>query len=360
MKIRFFDSFAEFEMSGTAGNYEEVTVIRENGWIKCDLMTECKSYKTALRRFFKALANVPEVSGWYEDMSESAENGYFQMNDNMMADGTRNPFPGYAWEIEDHDGAWYIFLNVKTDEPEDPAAKKFPKLCEAVHAEALSRMDGKKFYIENGYCRTWAAEHRGELDRALRKYLTPAKWDAYKAGTLSREAAVLLATERAFSDVKKWEAQQLEKLRTAAAAPVLSFLSVDVEWKRNSYWGNNPTATAWADGGTTTGHASGCGYDKESAAVGEALNQSPAVLRVLYEAAEAALQEGRSFETLSSGCVSWREVLGYGSGYNILPYFEGGVGVSCFWSILSRCGFSCRSSAGGRHFDHYTAERKGA
>lgn len=49
MKIRFFDSFAEFDMSGTAGNYEEVTVIRENGWIKCDLMTECKSYKAAGR-----------------------------------------------------------------------------------------------------------------------------------------------------------------------------------------------------------------------------------------------------------------------------------------------------------------------
>lgn len=93
MKTRFFNSFAEFDMSGTAGNYEEVTVIRENGWIKCDLMTECKSYKTALRRFFKALANVSEVSGWYEDMNESAENGYFQMNDNMMADGTPEPLP---------------------------------------------------------------------------------------------------------------------------------------------------------------------------------------------------------------------------------------------------------------------------
>jgi hypothetical protein len=324
MKIRFFDSFAEFEMSGTAGNYEEVTVVRENGGIKCDLMTECKSYKTALRRFFKALANVPEVSGWYEDMKNAADGGCFKAQDIYHSD------PGYFWAIEDHDGAWYIFLNVKTEEPEDPAAKKFPKLCEAVHAEALSRMDGKKFYIENGYCRTWAAEYRGEPDRALREYLTPAKWDAYKAGTLSREAAVLVATERAFSDVKKWEAQQLRKLRAAAAAPVLSFLSVDVEWKRNSYWGNNPTATAWADDGTTTGHASGCGYDKESAAVGEALNQSPAVLRVLYEAAEAALQEGRSFETLSSGCVSWREVLGY------VP------GIIFF--LISRAAWVCRAS----------------
>lgn len=103
-------------MSCTAGNYEETTVVRENRWTNCDLMTKCRSYKTALRRFFKALANVPEVSEWYEALSESAENGYFKMNDFMMADGTRNPFPTYAWEIEEvQEGVWYIFLNVRTN-----------------------------------------------------------------------------------------------------------------------------------------------------------------------------------------------------------------------------------------------------
>ena len=240
VKIRFFDSFEEFDLSGTAGNYEEVTVVRERGWVKCDLLTECKSYKTALRRFFKALADVPEVSDWYEGMRESAENGYFSGNDFTMADGGRNPVPGYAWEIEDHDGAWYIFLNVKTDEPEDPAAEKFPKLSEAVHAEALTRMSGEAFYIENGYFETWAAEHRGDPDRALREYLTPAKWDAYQAGTLSRERAVEAAAERAFAEVKKWEAKQLRKLRSAAAAPVLTYLLITVEWDRSRRWGVSP------------------------------------------------------------------------------------------------------------------------
>ncbi len=101
-------------------------------------------------------------------------------------------------------------------------------------------------------------------------------------------------------------------------------------------------------------------FDKESAAVGESLNKSPAVMRVLYQAAEQAMKNGESFKTLSSGCVSWGDVLGYGSGYAILPYFEGGVGVSCFWSILQKCGFVCRCSGSGRWFDTYTAERKGA
>lgn len=172
-------------------------------------------------------------------------------------------------------------------------------------------------------------------------------------------AAILNPADPA-ADVEKWKEKQLFKLRTVAVASALSFLSVAVEWKRSSYFGYNPTATARTDDGTFTGRASGCGYDKESAAVAEALNQSPAVLRVLYEAAEKHMENGESFKTLSSGCVSWGDVLGYGSGYAILPYFEGGVGVSCFWSILSKYGFSCRCAASGRHFDSYTAERKGA
>lgn len=240
----------------------------------------------------------------------------------------------------------------------DPAAEVFPELVKAVNAEAELRKDGKRFYIENGFCRTWAAEHRTDPDRGLKEWSTPKKWEAYQAGTLPREKAVEIAQKRAAADVEKWREKQLSKLRTAAAAPALSFLSVSVEWKRNSTWGHNPTATARTDDGTFSGHASGCGYDKESAAVGEALNKSPAVMRVLYQAAEQAMKNGESFQTLSSGCVSWRDVLGYGSGYAILPYFEGGVGVSCFWSIFKVCGYECRSTGSGKMFDAYTVERK--
>lgn len=240
----------------------------------------------------------------------------------------------------------------------DPAAEVFPGLIKAVNTDAEHRKDEQRHYIENGYCRTWAEERRTDSDRGLKEWSTQKKWDAYQAGTLPRAKAVEIAQKRAAADVDKWREKQLAKLRSAAAAPALSFISISVEWKRNSYWGNNPTATVRTDDGTFSGHASGCGYDKESAAVGKALNTSPAVLRVLYEAAEAALQEGRSFETLSSGCVSWREVLGYGSGYSIVPYFEGGVGVSCFWSIFQKCGFVCRSAGSGKMFDAYTVERK--
>ena len=97
---------------------ETMTVVRDGQWLKADLVTNCKSWKTALRRFFN---NLPEdkTHGWYDCLLESAENGYFKMDDSMMADGSRNPVPGYFWEIEELDcpgePSWYIFLNVREE-----------------------------------------------------------------------------------------------------------------------------------------------------------------------------------------------------------------------------------------------------
>lgn len=114
MKRYDFTSFADFEESGIAPEREAVTLIRENGWFKADLMTECKSWKTAVNRFFKALENVPEFDGWKDFLRESAENGYFKDNDSTMADGSRNEFQSFAWEIEPIDESqWYIFLNIR-------------------------------------------------------------------------------------------------------------------------------------------------------------------------------------------------------------------------------------------------------
>lgn len=121
MKRYDFNSFEEFSEAEVSGEWEALTVVTESGWIKADLMTECKSWKTALRRFFRALdpSSAEEFSGWYECMREGAENGYFKMNDSRMADGSRNPYMSYAWEIEEmNDGEWYIFLNIHPGEYE--------------------------------------------------------------------------------------------------------------------------------------------------------------------------------------------------------------------------------------------------
>lgn len=121
MKRYDFNNFEEFSEAEVSGEWEALTVVAENGWINADLMTECKSWKTALRRFFKVLDpnNAEEFEGWYECMRECAENGYFKMNDSRMADGSHNPYMSFAWEIEEmDDGEWYIFLNIHPGEYE--------------------------------------------------------------------------------------------------------------------------------------------------------------------------------------------------------------------------------------------------
>ena len=63
-------------------------------------------------------------------------------------------------------------------------------------------------------------------------------------------------------------------------------ISINIEYKRNRMWGWNPTAmvTASLDGvrtDTTTGTASGCGYDKLSAAVCGAFSRNPLLQTLL-------------------------------------------------------------------------------
>ncbi len=114
MKRYDFTSFEQFEQSDTVGKLETLTVIDENGWLKSDITTKCKSWKTALRRFFKLFGDDPRLNDWYECMKDEAENGYFKANDLILADGSRNEFPSFAYEIEEIDkGIWYIFLNIK-------------------------------------------------------------------------------------------------------------------------------------------------------------------------------------------------------------------------------------------------------
>ena len=49
---------------------------------------------------------------------------------------------------------------------------------------------------------------------------------------------------------------------------------IEIVWKKKPTWGLNPHATVTLDGVTSTGRASGCGYDKASAAVVAALSKN--------------------------------------------------------------------------------------
>lgn len=115
---------------------------------------------------------------------------------------------------------------------------------------------------------------------------------------------------------------------------------VDVEWVKSRTWGKNPHAVARGEKRRTESRASGCGYDKASAAIAGALNQNPEALRILYDHAEAG-------GTFPYGVTVWAG----------LPSFDGGCGVSCFYSIFEACGYTFRQIASGKAFDVYEITR---
>lgn len=109
-------------------------------------------------------------------------------------------------------------------------------------------------------------------------------------------------------------------------------ITINVEWVRNQTWGYNPHATVYTNNGDLTeGKASGCGYDKESASIAEALNKNNDILKLLYIAKNKKM-------TLKN--TNNHDILGYGSGYGVLPYFDGGVGVSSLLNIFRKLNYN--------------------
>lgn len=140
---------------------------------------------------------------------------------------------------------------------------------------------------------------------------------------------------------EKARAEKLEKLARAEAVALPRSVSVSVEWHKSYMWGYNPAAQVRAWNTVTTGTASGCGYDKESAAIAGAMNSNPEIMRILYEHAE----KGGSFP------YSVHVFAG-------VPVFDGGCGVSCFRSVFAACGYTWRDVAHGKSYDVYTLEPK--
>ena len=234
----------------------------------------------------------------------------------------------------------------------------FENLKKMLNEEYENKKKEATFFIENGFLPTWREDERVFSDRGIERYSTPAKWDAYKEGKITREKAVELATARRLKQLEKAHTKELAKVEAAEAAPDVHAVSIEVEWKRSRTWGYNPHASVVVNRQNRYfGSASGCGYDKRTAAVGAALNQSAVIDRMMYQAKEKALAEGWRPDGRAgsnAGCIH------YGAGYGTLPYFEGGVGMSSFEGVFNACGLKlthCNTS--GKYYDYYYFERVG-
>ncbi len=141
----------------------------------------------------------------------------------------------------------------------------------------------------------------------------------------------------------------MERLAQIEEAKSPEQIVIEVNWVKNPYWGNNPHAEITDDMRCWHGSASGCGYDKKTAAIAEAANQSNRILKILADKKERELQTGKTGTN--------RDLVGYGSGYGAIPYFEGGVGISSFRKIFENCGYEWKDYRGEK-YDMYIVTRK--
>ncbi len=165
-----------------------------------------------------------------------------------------------------------------------------------------------------------------------------------------QELKSYLIDRRKKADAKKIDAK-LTHLLTVENSPELNSIDISIEWKKSAMWGSNPRATARVrtlDNGYNSyesGSIGGCGYDKQSTAVAEVVNQSNSLLKALYTVKDANVATNN------------RELFGYGSGSGILPRIEGGVGVSCYPAIFEKIGFKFKTVASGKTFDVYSISK---
>lgn len=189
---------------------------------------------------------------------------------------------------------------------------------------------------ENEKYRNNAIQYIKDNDSTLERESTAIRWNQYVDGIISREKCIEYATKRINAKYNKSLEKDLEKLESIANAEDIKSISVSVVWNRSRTWGYNPTAEIRIE--TTnryyyeTGTASGCGYDKKSAAVSSALNKIPAALKLLCD-----LKEVNAPENITE--YSNAKYIAYGAGYGAIPYYEGGVGYSCFDNIFNIAGF---------------------
>lgn len=150
----------------------------------------------------------------------------------------------------------------------------------------------------------------------------------------------------------KEEKRWTERLEAADRAGKLLEINISVNWTKSRTWGSNPHAECWlcfedAEYGSRSsyseGRASGCGYDKRSAAVQEAFEFGISKKRDNADRRKDLALAKASFDrfVIEQGEGLWNE---YAVDKSPMPHFNiGGKGMSTFTRLFRRIG--CRYDA---------------
>lgn len=167
----------------------------------------------------------------------------------------------------------------------------------------------------------------------LNFYTTNLRQEQYKEGKISIDKFKACAKTKMLKETKKQldkELKELEKVENNHK--IFDNLYIQISSKKTNM-GYQFKATL-SDGFETIegNYTGGWGYDKLSSAISEVLNEYLPLKELLYNYKEKYLFENKLLQANN------HEIFGYGAGYGILPYFEGGVGVSSYYKIFNSIG----------------------
>lgn len=151
-------------------------------------------------------------------------------------------------------------------------------------------------------------------------------------------------------------AADIKYIDNIAAAERPTLCKVEINYTKGGAYGVQAYAELWTGCGYYKGgRTSGCGYDKASTAAAYALNQSPEIMRVLFEREEKRLakrEKPTRRDFIGYGCFDGDEQNYY------IPRFEGGVGLSSVVEILRAIGFNVENY-GGENWDLIVGDYNG-
>ena len=167
----------------------------------------------------------------------------------------------------------------------------------------------------------------------LNFYTTNLRQEQFKEGKISMDKFKACAKTKMLKETKKQldkELKELEKIENNHK--LFDTLYIQIQSKKTSL-GYQFKATLSDNIEKIEGkYTGGWGYDKLSSAISEVLNEYLPLKELLYNYKEKYLFENKLIQADN------RNIFGYGSGYGILPYFEGGVGVSSYYKIFNTIG----------------------
>lgn len=164
-------------------------------------------------------------------------------------------------------------------------------------------------------------------------YITDLRKQQLKDGKITLEKVQQIAIKKATKEIEKRTTEKMDQVKNIyATIENMEDINIIVQHKKTNlgyqYKATLATDTLRIDGKYT----GGWGYDKLSTALAEVLNKYQPLTKLMYNYIDDKMWEEGSLT------INNHKVLGYGSGYGILPYFEHGVGVESFYKIFDNLG----------------------